>query len=86
MTHDFIYHNEETKVTFMCDMYYAPEELGSVDAYGLKNEPDYPAECYIEKIYFVLDHHNRNIEALISDEVKEDIIKQFLEEFEYEEI
>jgi hypothetical protein len=85
MNHDFIYFDEETKITFLCDIYYSPEELGSIDAYGFKNEPDFPAECYIEKMSFLLDHFNRDISPLIDEGIKDYIIQKFLEEFSNDE-
>jgi len=86
MNHEFIYFDEETKLTFLCEMYYSPEELGSVDSYGLKNEPDYPEECYIERMSLIVDHHNRNILPLIDEDIQDYIVKQFLEEFTCEKI
>lgn len=86
MNHEFIYFDEETKITFICDIYYQPEEKGSLDNYGLKNEPDYPQECYIESMYFVIDNGKRNIEPIIDEGVKDYIIQKFLEEFQDEDI
>jgi len=84
MNHDFVYFDEETKITFMCDIYYSPEEKGSLDGYGLKNEPDYPEECYIEKMSMITDHHNRDISPMIDEGIKDYIVQQFLEEFKSE--
>jgi len=86
MNHDFIYFDEETQITFICDMYYQPAEKGSLDNYGLKNEPDIDEECYIESMYFVLDIQKRNIEPLIDEGIKDYIVQQFLEEFKDEDI
>jgi hypothetical protein len=84
MNHDFIYFDEECSITFVCKIYYQPEELGSVDSYGLKNEPDYPAECYIESMYLMLDPRERSILPIIDEGVQEYIVQQFLEEFKSE--
>ena len=40
-SYDFVC-DELNGVTLTCFLEYEPEDLGSVDAYGLKNEPDYP--------------------------------------------
>ena len=34
-----------------CFFEYEEEELGSVDSYGLKNEPDYPASWTLIHVY-----------------------------------
>ena len=86
MNHKFIYYDEETSITFLCDIHYSPEELGSVDSYGLKNEPDDPAECYIEYMYLVIDTNMRNILPMIDEGIQEYIVQQFLEEFKNENI
>jgi hypothetical protein len=51
---------------------YEAAEIGSVDSYGLKNEPDYPATVYI--ISVIPQGSDTNIIEMIKDEVIDDMI------------
>ena len=60
-------------IEFDVEAEYEPEELGSVDCYGLKNEPDIPAETYIVSV--IPKGSDTNIIELLKDEVIDDMIE-----------
>jgi hypothetical protein len=51
---------------------YEAAEIGSVDSYGLKNEPDYPATVYIVSVK--IPGSDTDILEMLKDEVVDDMV------------
>ena len=71
----FYYQYPLRKFSLLCQIEYEEEELGSVDAYGLKNEPDYPEQFTLVSAYIDAPNMEKyDISDLLADEIVEDII------------
>jgi len=76
----YVYFDEETEISFVCKIYYEPEEKGSRDSYGNLNEPDYPEVCYIEHMYMITDPLMRDISPLIQEGILDHICEKAMED------
>jgi hypothetical protein len=87
MTFLYQYTDKDSNTPFICEFEWEPAEVGSVDSYGLKNEPDYPEQCYM--LSMRIDDPKAiqyNLESIINEDLKESITKEALEAFNMEEI
>lgn len=60
-----------------CFFEYEEEELGSVDSYGLKNEPDYPAAWNLQYVYLP---DGLDIFGILHESILQDIQDSFEQE------
>ena len=71
----FYYQYPLAKFNLICEIEYEEEELGSVDSYGLKNEPDYPEQFTLLRACIDAPNMDKyDISDLLSEEVVEDIL------------
>ena len=71
----FYYQYQLAKFNLICQIEYEKEELGSVDNYGLKNEPDYPEQYTLITAYIDAPNMDKyDISDLLADKVVEDIL------------
>lgn len=70
--------DELNGMTLECFFEYEDEELGSVDGYGLKNEPDYPEQWNLLHVYLP---DGLDIAGILHESILEDIQDQAVTQF-----
>jgi len=76
------YTDEYTKIPFICEFEFEEAEIGSIDSYGLKVEPDYPEQLYVLRIWIDMPGMDKyNLEPLINDETKKEMCDEAYEAY-----
>lgn len=78
----FVFECIEVFQDLTCYFDYEPEEIGSTDGYGLKNEPDYPEVWTLVHVY--LPDSNVDLSGILHPAILDEIQTQAEEYFENE--